>query len=72
MKQHLGEKATKAQNFIFHTAMLLELVVAIIVAREMIIEHMPIYFTLIGIMAIAILFLIRKFLFVSALDKEQE
>ena len=42
------------------------------VAREMIIEHMPIYFTLVGIIAISILFLIRKFLFVSALDKEQE
>lgn len=132
MKQHLGVKATKAQNFVFHTAMLLELVVAFIViaallimfhqvpgelkllvfngefnhflkymfdiiigiellkmlcrhdldsvvevllfsvAREMIIEHMPIYYTLIGILAIAVLFLIRKFLFVSALDKEQE
>lgn len=132
MKQHLGEKATKAQSFVFNTAMLLELIVAGIVivallimflqvpgelktlvftgelnhflkymfdiiigiellkmlcrhdldsvvevllfsvAREMIIEHMPIYFTLIGILAIAVLFLIRKFLFVSALDKEEE
>lgn len=42
------------------------------VAREMIIQHMPIHETLIGIVAIAILFLIRKFLFVSALDKQQE
>ena len=40
------------------------------VAREMIIEHMPIYLTLVGIVAISILFLIRKYLFVSALDKE--
>lgn len=40
------------------------------VAREMVIEHMPIYFTLIGIIAISVLFLIRKYLFVSALDKE--
>lgn len=39
------------------------------VARGLIIEHMPIYFTLLGIIAIAILFMIRKFLFVSALDK---
>jgi hypothetical protein len=130
MKQHLGEKATKAQSFVFSTAMLLELVVAFIViialllmflqvpgelrelvfsgelnhflkymfdiiigiellkmlcrhdldsvvevllfsvAREMIIEHMPIYLTLVGIVAISILFLIRKYLFVSALDKE--
>lgn len=42
------------------------------VAREMIIQHMPILETLIGIVAIAILFLIRKFLFVSALDKPQD
>lgn len=40
------------------------------VARGLIIEHMPIYFTLLGIIAIAILFMIRKFLFVSALDKD--
>ena len=132
MKQHLGQRATKAQNLVHNTAMLLELIVAGIVivallimflqvpgelktlvftgelnqflkymfdiiigiellkmlcrhdldsvvevllfsvAREMIIEHMPIYFTLVGIIAISILFLIRKFLFVSALDKEQE
>lgn len=39
------------------------------VAREMIINHMPIFETLIGIIAIAVLFSIRKFLFVSALDK---
>ena len=31
MKQHLGGKASKAQGFIFNTAMLLELVVAVIV-----------------------------------------
>ncbi len=42
------------------------------VARGLIIEHMPIYFTLLGIIAIAILFMIRKFLFVSALDKHAE
>ena len=132
MKQHLGQRATKAQNLVYNTAMLLELIVAGIVivallimflqvpgelktlvftgelnqflkymfdiiigiellkmlcrhdldsvvevllfsvAREMIIEHMPIYFTLVGIIAISILFLIRKFLFVSALDTEQE
>lgn len=42
------------------------------VAREMIIEHMPIYLELVGIMAIAILFLVRKYLFVSALDKIEE
>ena len=39
------------------------------VAREMVIYHMPIYQTLIGVVAIAVLFMIRKFLFVSALDK---
>lgn len=39
------------------------------VAREMIINHMSIFETLIGIIAIAVLFSIRKFLFVSALDK---
>lgn len=39
------------------------------VARSIIVEHMPILETLLGILAIAILFLVRKFLFVSALDK---
>lgn len=39
------------------------------VAREMIINDMPIYQTLIGVIAIAVLFMIRKYLFVSALDK---
>lgn len=42
------------------------------VARGMIIEHMPILETLIGIVAIAILFLIRKYLFVSALDQKDD
>ena len=130
MKQYVKGKASKVQGFIFSTAMLLELLVALIViialaimlvnvphellklvesmefnnflknmfdiiigiellkmlcrhdldsvvevllfsvAREMVIEHMPIYFTLIGINAISVLFLIRKYLFVSALDKE--
>lgn len=42
------------------------------VARGLIIEHLPIHETLIGIIAIAVLFLIRKFLFVSALDKDQD
>lgn len=42
------------------------------VAREMIIEHMPIYFELVGIIAIAILFIVRKYLFVSALDKTEK
>lgn len=40
------------------------------VARMMIIGHVKIWEMLIGIVAIAILFLIRKFLFVSALDKQ--
>lgn len=131
MKQYVKGNASKVQGFIFSTAMLLELLVALIVivaliimlvnvpselvklaesmqfnnflknmfdiiigiellkmlcrhdldsvvevllfsvAREMVIEHMPIYFTLIGIIAISVLFLIRKYLFVSALDKEQ-
>ena len=130
--KHLGKKNSNVQNFIFSTAMLLELLVALIViialiimfahvpvdlqvlvssgefnqflkkmfdliigiellkmlcrhdlesivevllfsvAREMIIEHMPIYLELVGIMAIAILFLVRKYLFVSALDKIEE
>lgn len=129
MKEHLEQKNSHVQRFIFNTAMLLELLVALIViaallimfthvptdlaalvetgefnqflkkmfdliigiellkmlcrhdlesivevllfsvAREMIIEHMPIYFRLIGIIAIALLFLVRKYLFVSALDK---
>ena len=128
--KHAGKKNSHVQSFIFNTAMLLELLVALIVivalvimfahvpvdlkvlvesgefnqflkkmfdliigiellkmlcrhdldsvvevllfsvAREMVIEHMPIYFTLIGIIAISLLFLIRKYLFVSALDKD--
>jgi len=40
------------------------------VARMMIIDHLRIWEMLIGVTAIAILFLIRKFLFVSALDKQ--
>ncbi len=127
--KHAGKKNSHVQSFIFNTAMLLELLVALIVivalvimfahvpvdlkvlvesgefnqflkkmfdliigiellkmlcrhdldsivevllfsvAREMIIEHMPIYFELVGIIAIAILFLVRKYLFVAALDK---
>lgn len=42
------------------------------VAREMIIEHMPIYLELVGIVAISILFLVRKYLFVPALDKVED
>lgn len=42
------------------------------VSREMIINHMAISETLIGIIAIALLFVIRKFLFVSALDKDED
>lgn len=42
------------------------------VSREMIINHMAIIETLIGIVAIALLFVIRKFLFVSALDKDED
>lgn len=42
------------------------------VARGIIIEHMPILETLTGILAIAVLFLIRKYLFVPALDKVEE
>lgn len=38
------------------------------VARQIIIEHMPILETLIGVLAIAVLFAIRRYLFVSALD----
>lgn len=38
------------------------------VARYIIIEHLPTFQILIGVTAIAILFLIRRFLFVSALD----
>lgn len=41
------------------------------VARGIVIEHMAIWETLIGILAIAILFIIRKYLFVSALDKQE-
>ena len=42
------------------------------VGRYMIIEHLPIHGTLIGVITIAILFIIRKFLFVSALDKDKD
>lgn len=39
------------------------------VARGLIIEHLPIHQTFIGILAIAVLFLIRKYLFIPFLDK---
>ncbi|MFR5602249.1 MAG: transporter [Lachnospiraceae bacterium] len=42
------------------------------VARSMIIDHLPMNETLIGILAIAVLFIIRKYLFVSAIDKMEE
>lgn len=38
------------------------------VARQIVIEHMPVQESLIGIISVAILFAIRRFLFVSALD----
>lgn len=38
------------------------------VARQIVIEHMPVNEALIGVIAIAVLFAIRRFLFVSALD----
>lgn len=38
------------------------------VARQIVIEHMPVQEALIGIIAVAVLFAIRRFLFVSALD----
>ena len=37
MKQHLGEKASTAQGFVFKTAMLLELLVALIVILALVI-----------------------------------
>lgn len=42
------------------------------VARYMIVEHLSIYQTLVGVIAIAILFVIRKFLFISAIDKQED
>lgn len=71
MKEHLEQKNSHIQRFIFNTAMLLELLVALIVIAALLImfTHVPIYFRLIGIIAIALLFLVRKYLFVSALDK---
>ena len=42
------------------------------VARYMIIEHHSMVDTLIGVVSIAVLFLIRKYLFVSALDEDVE
>lgn len=42
MKQHLGEKATKAQSFVFNTAMLLELIVAGIVIVALLIMFLQV------------------------------
>ncbi len=42
------------------------------VARYMIVEHLSIYQTLVGVIAIAILFVIRKYLFISAIDKQED
>lgn len=38
------------------------------VSRQIVIEHLPVNEVLIGILAVAVLFAIRRFLFVSALD----
>ena len=103
--KHPGNKSSRhVQSFIFNTAMLLELLVALIVIIALIImfaqvpvdlkllvengefnqflkkmfdliigiELLKIYFELVGIIAIAILFLVRKYLFVSALDKADD
>lgn len=40
------------------------------VARTLIVEHMAIRDTLVGIIAIAILFVIRKYMFIPVLDKQ--
>ncbi len=41
------------------------------ISRQIILGHMPTYESLIGVIAIAILFVIRRFLFVEALDANE-
>ena len=45
-------------------------ILLIAITRELIIEHMSPGEMLLGVMAVAVLFVIRKYLFVSQLDKE--
>lgn len=45
-------------------------ILLIAITRELIIEHMTTWEILFGIVAVGVLFLIRKYLFVSQLDKE--
>lgn len=45
-------------------------ILLIAITRELIIEHMTTWEMLFGIVAVGVLFLIRKYLFVSQLDKE--
>ena len=42
MKQHLGQRATKAQNLVYNTAMLLELIVAGIVIVALLIMFLQV------------------------------
>lgn len=42
------------------------------VARTLIVEHMSSVDILIGVIAIAVLFIIRKYMFISALDKQDD
>ena len=46
-------------------------VLIIAVTRELIIKHFSMYETLIGILAIAVLFLIRKYLFIKSIDRDE-
>jgi len=41
------------------------------IARQLIVEHKTVYENLVGIISIAILFLIRKYLFIPDLDDEK-
>jgi phosphate starvation-inducible membrane PsiE len=42
------------------------------IARQLIVEHTTVYENCVGIIAIAILFVIRKFLFIPELDDDKE
>ncbi len=45
-------------------------ILMIAITRELIIEHMATWEILLGVVAVGLLFLIRKYLFISQLDKE--
>ena len=83
MKHYTSPRIQRAQLFLMKVSSYLEIVCALIlivailiafvsVARQMVIDHLAIKEALIGCVAVAILFAVRRFLFVPILDNPDE